>query len=282
VVPMEDGLTTMAGARYRRLSERAFWGSAALLIFLAYVIVALGIGKGNLAQSVLVSFINLLSLVTVAVPIRLLLLRHVIGRNSWFQLALHAVLATAFSLVWYWFMMVLIGLSDGPSPLRFQVRPFVVDTAAAWQLLQGVTAYALLAALAEVRSRGAERGLVAMPASGAEPEGKEPVLSRYFIRRDDEFHPVDVSQIISITGADDYAEVATTAGRHLVRMTLSDFERTLESDNFIRVHRSRIVNVDRIQRAEPAGNGRMLLHMEDGEIVQASKTGARLLRDRVL
>jgi DNA-binding LytR/AlgR family response regulator len=48
------------------------------------------------------------------------------------------------------------------------------------------------------------------------------------------------------------------------------------------VHRSRIVNVERIERAEPAGGGRLLLHMEGGETIVASRAGSRLLRDRVI
>jgi DNA-binding LytR/AlgR family response regulator len=65
-------------------------------------------------------------------------------------------------------------------------------------------------------------------------------------------------------------------------MTLAEFEKSLDPAQFIRVHRSRIVNVDRIERAEPAGGGRLLLHMQDGEAIPASRTGSRLLRDRVI
>lgn len=79
-----------------------------------------------------------------------------------------------------------------------------------------------------------------------------------------------------------FLAVATTSGRHLVRMTLGDFEQALQSVRFIRVHRSHIVNVARIERAEPAGGGRMLLHMDNGEAVQTSRAGTRLLRDRIL
>jgi len=94
--------------------------------------------------------------------------------------------------------------------------------------------------------------------------------------------PVDVDAIVSIAGADDYAEVRTLDGSHLVRLTLAEFEKSLDPALFIRVHRSRIVNVDRIARAEPAGGGRLLLHMEDGEIIGASRTGSKRLKDRVL
>ncbi|HET7316321.1 MAG TPA: LytTR family DNA-binding domain-containing protein, partial [Sphingomicrobium sp.] len=102
------------------------------------------------------------------------------------------------------------------------------------------------------------------------------------IRTGDEMQPIDVGSIISIRGADDYAEVSTLGGTHLVRMTLTEFEQSLDPQRFIRVHRSRIVNVERVVRAEPAGGGRLLLHMQNGEAIPASRAGSRLLRDRVL
>jgi two-component system LytT family response regulator len=67
-----------------------------------------------------------------------------------------------------------------------------------------------------------------------------------------------------------------------VRMTLSEFEQSLDPGRFIRVHRSRIVNFERIARAEPAGGGRLLLHMDDGEAIAASRAGSRILRERSL
>jgi DNA-binding LytR/AlgR family response regulator len=42
------------------------------------------------------------------------------------------------------------------------------------------------------------------------------------------------------------------------------------------------VNTHRIARAEPAGGGRLLLHMETGHTISTSRDGARLLRNRVL
>jgi DNA-binding LytR/AlgR family response regulator len=177
--------------------------------------------------------------------------------------------------------MVLIGVSRGGSFVEFAVQAFFPTPAVAWQLLQGVTLYAVLACLTYLRARPPLPSFVVVP-QAQEAVAKDQSPSRYFIRKGEDIHPIEISQIVSITGADDYAEVVTTSGRHLVKMTLTEFENTLEVDNFIRVHRSHIVNVDRIARAEPAGGGRMLLHMDNGEMISASRAGSRLLRDRVI
>jgi DNA-binding LytR/AlgR family response regulator len=117
----------------------------------------------------------------------------------------------------------------------------------------------------------------------AEPEARPDAgLSRYFVRIGDELRPLDIDTVVSIGGADDYAEVRTLAGKHLVRVTLADFAQSLDPAKYVRVHRSWIVNTHRIARAEPAGGGRLLLHMETGQTISTSRDGARRLRDRVL
>ena len=264
----------------RRFSAPTFYAIAALLFFLSYLVVLMLINPGSWRDRAVASFINLVPVAILALPVRFVIVRYLTGWRGGAQLAVHLVLAPIFSLAWYWMLMILIGLVAGQSATRFEVRPFFVDVAVAWQLLQGLTVYSLVAAIFYMRARPPAPSFVI--GGAAAPERHKPALSRYFIRRGEDIHPIDVAEIISISGADDYAEVATTGGRHLVRMTLNDLEKALEGGSFIRVHRSRIVNVDRIARAEPAGGGRMLLHMEDGEILQASRAGARLLRDRVL
>jgi len=203
-----------------------------------------------------------------------------IHRSMPIQLLGHIAIGAAFSLLAYWLLMVLLGLIHGVSATEFEVRPFL-ERNMAWQLLQNVTTYGMIVAIAALHGRP-EPVTMFIGDAGTEAGEQENGLSRYFIRSGDEIRPIDVVRIVSITGADDYAEVATLDGRHLVRMTLAEFERSLDPARFIRVHRSRIVNVKRIERAEPAGGGRLLLHMEDGEIIAASRAGSRLLRDRVI
>jgi len=264
----------------KQISTSMFNALAVGLVFLSYLAVFRLTSDRSLGENVVSAIINMTPLLLLAAIVRSVLLKQVIGRSTARQLAAHVVLAPAFSLLWYWLLMVLIGVRHGESLLQFSVEPFFPKPAATWQLLQGITLYGLVATISYMR---AQPPLPRFVVDTSVPQAaKEPSLSRYFIRQGEDIHPIDVSQIVSISGADDYAEVATLGGKHLVRMNLAEFEAALEGASFIRVHRSRIVNVDRILRAEPAGGGRMLLHMENGEIVQASRAGTKLLRDRLL
>ena len=193
------------------------------------------------------------------------------------QAAAHLLLGTIFALLTYWLLLVLLGIVDSASAIDFEVRPFV-SRVMAWQLLQNLTIYGLIAVLA-YRPMQVQ---APTPATSKTEPGPPDTLSRYFIRKDEEILPVDVGSIVSIAGADDYAEIATVKGRHLARLTLSRFEQTLDPARFIRVHRSRIVNLDHILCVEPAGDGRLLVHMDDGEAIATSRTGAKAIRARVI
>jgi two-component system LytT family response regulator len=210
--------------------------------------------------------------------------RFVLGRRWWLQALLHFGLALAFAICWYVSYLSLSGwlrgsLAGGNLTIR-QFLPIVVG----WQIFQGMVLYAAWAAsivAVEARRRmllAEERARVAELAAGTRP----PEPTRLMVRGDDELLPLEVDEIVAIRGSDDYSEVLTPTGRRLVRRSLSAFARDLPTTRFVRVHRSWIVNLDRLVRAEPAGNGRLQLSLSHGDPIVASRTGSRLLRERVI
>ena len=248
-----------------------------LMVFSAYTL-ALGVGHGGpLRDAVPGALANTIPTVAFGLVAFALTRGWLIKRPPAVQVTGHLLLCAAYTVLSYWLLIVLLGAANAFSVIQFNVEPFPVR-ASVWQMLENATVYGIIAALAY---RGTGHPEVSVVLTDRAEESR-PGLSRYFIRIGDEIQPIDVQSILSIRGADDYAEVATLNGKHLVRMTLAEFEKSLDPSRFIRVHRSRIVNVDRIARAEPAGGGRLLLHMEDGEPIPASRTGSRVLRDRVI
>jgi hypothetical protein len=221
--------------------------------------------------------------------VRRFIIEKLVGRSAIRQTLGHAVLCMAFLVLSFWVLIILLGMTSGASPFTFEVKPF--GKGSAWQLLENATTYAAIAALSYLQAwrpvanakSAAGEGEVTLPAGLPDLERpRRPRASRHFIRSGEDILPVDVSRVVCITGADDYSDVATLDRNHLVRMTLAEFEKSLDAAVFVRVHRSSIVNVDLIERAEPAGGGRMLLHMANGQVIQSSRAGARLLRARVI
>ncbi len=219
---------------------------------------------------------NTVPVVIFGAVVRRIILSRLIGKSVRVQIVGHATLCIAFSLCSYWLLIVLLGVGNSPSPLNFVVRSFVTS-GMAWQLLENVTVYAVIAAVcyagaappAKPSPRADQAGL-------AKPAGERP--TRLLVRIGEELRPIDLNRIVSISGADDYAELSTLDGKRLVAMTLAEFGASLDPARFVRVHRSRIVNLDHVEKAEPAGAGRLLLHMDNGEMISTSRSGAQTLK----
>jgi two-component system LytT family response regulator len=82
---------------------------------------------------------------------------------------------------------------------------------------------------------------------------------------------LDVTDIDWIEAADYYACLHVGNDTHILRRALSELERDLGDDRFVRIHRSVIVNLERIHGLEL---------QEGGEYEVVLKTGARLRLSR--
>lgn len=299
------------------MKHRYFDLLAIVGVLVAYSLTIRLAAHASVGESVLGGIANTIPVVIFGAIVRRIILHRLVGKPAGIQLLAHLPLCLAFSTLSYGLLIVLLGLFNGGSSSGFLVKPFS-GGGTAWQTLENVTTYALIAAMSYLQAQHGRHDRAPVEPAGARPEPERPTpavvpeqaglqatadgtgflttaspsepddaradteLSRYFVRIGDELRPIDIDSVVSIGGADDYAEVWTLSGKHLVRMTLTDFTKSLDPAKFARVHRSWIVNVHRIARAEPAGGGRLLLHMETGQTISTSRTGARLLRDRVI
>lgn len=201
------------------------------------------------------------------------------------QAVIHVPLALGYSWVWYIVGRLLGAGLDGARGRGFELV-WLPEAAIAWQLTQGISVYAAVVAAAYATLSADQRLQTHQQGEGerttAAPAAPPPV-SRFLARAGDGFAPIDVADIVLVEGADDYSEVTTLSGeRRLVRLSLKAFEARLASANFLRVHRSALVALDRLISVEPAGGGRMLLHLPGGRILQTSREGARRLRARLI
>jgi two-component system LytT family response regulator len=75
-----------------------------------------------------------------------------------------------------------------------------------------------------------------------------------------------------ITTAGHYLELHTRSKTHLIREKLSQLETRLDPKFFVRIHRSTIVNLDRIKSFHPLFNGDQLIILKDGQELNLSRT----------
>lgn len=76
----------------------------------------------------------------------------------------------------------------------------------------------------------------------------------------------------------DYVRLKTRSRRHLIHDTLSHLEAQVDPEQFVRIHRSIIANLECVREMEPYFNGEYFLVMQDGTRLKSSRT----YRDRLL
>lgn len=97
-------------------------------------------------------------------------------------------------------------------------------------------------------------------------------LARIVVKQSGRVSFVSVDEIDWIEAADNYVQLHVARETHLVHGTLARLEASLEPDDFLRVHRSVIVNVRRIRSLEPLFHGEYRILLESGEEVTSGRT----------
>lgn len=102
------------------------------------------------------------------------------------------------------------------------------------------------------------------------------VKGKITIPQQDGFEVVDINDILFCKADDNYTEIHFNDSKKLVSKTLKYFEDILESNSFARVHKSFLVNVNKIVKYKKGKGGSVLLS-NGKEIVVSSSKKANLL-----
>jgi two-component system LytT family response regulator len=115
----------------------------------------------------------------------------------------------------------------------------------------------------------AER-LTALLENRHSPETK--VLRRLAVRERERIRYIDVSDVDYLTAEGNYVRLHVGRETHLIRLTLSALERDLDDERFQRIHRSTIVNLDRVAELQPWGGGDYVAILKDKQKLRVSRT----------
>jgi two-component system LytT family response regulator len=102
-------------------------------------------------------------------------------------------------------------------------------------------------------------------------QGARKPLDRLVIKSSGRVYFVKTEDIDWIEAAGNYARVHVGAESHLLRETMSALEAKLDSNRFVRIHRSTIVNLERIQELQPWFHGDYVVILQDGRQLTLSR-----------
>jgi two-component system LytT family response regulator len=95
---------------------------------------------------------------------------------------------------------------------------------------------------------------------------------RFLIPVRDKTIVVDANQIDWIEATDYYVTLHAGTAAHLLRQTMDEIEKQLDRRQFFRVHRSAIVNIDRVREIHPLFRGDCALVLADGRRIKLSRS----------
>jgi len=144
-------------------------------------------------------------------------------------------------------------------------------------LLKPVARERLAEALARLRERRA-RPPVDVPALRASARPAGAPLERVVIRDGPHVHVVPTERIDFVEAQDDYVAFRTGGRTLLKEQTLADLETQLDGRRFVRIHRSYLLNIERLARVELYAKDSRVAILHDGTKLPISRSGYQRLQ----
>jgi hypothetical protein len=107
------------------------------------------------------------------------------------------------------------------------------------------------------------------------------ILDRIALKTGNKIQVVLVQDILFLQAEGDYVRIFTLEGKYLKEQTMKYFEEHLPYHQFVRVHRSVIVNVEMISRVDLYEKQTQRLTLRNGQQIKTSPSGYKALRNRL-
>jgi two-component system LytT family response regulator len=131
------------------------------------------------------------------------------------------------------------------------------------------------AAVRQARQKIGRATPVAELAQAARAPGE--FTERIVVRDGTRVHIIPAEKLDYVEAQDDYVALASEGRKFLKQQTIASLEASLDPACFLRIHRSFIVNLDRVAKIEPYGKDSKVAVLKDGHQLPVSRSGyARL------
>ena len=122
-----------------------------------------------------------------------------------------------------------------------------------------------------------ERAPLAELARAARPP--QDFLQRIVVKDGARVHIIPVDRLDYAESQDDYVALHSQGKSYLKEQTISSLEAALDPERFVRIHRSVIVNLERVAKIEPYAKDSRVAVLSDGSQLPVSRAGYERLRN---
>lgn len=111
--------------------------------------------------------------------------------------------------------------------------------------------------------------------------GKQKCIQRFAVSMNNKTIFIKTDDVDWIESADYYVQLHIGNKTHLLRESMNRLEEQLDIDKFVRIHRSTIVNIERIREIESAFNGDSIVTLKTGAKLKLSRSRKKLLKEKL-
>jgi two-component system, LytTR family, response regulator len=134
-------------------------------------------------------------------------------------------------------------------------------------------------ALEHAKSHMKKNKSIPVDALASEAGMKSAPLERILIKDGSRVHVIPVDKIDYFEAEDDYVAIKSGGKSFLKQARMVELEKELDSNAFVRVHRSYILNIERIARIELYAKDSRMAILKDGTKIFISRTGYDKLKE---
>ena len=110
---------------------------------------------------------------------------------------------------------------------------------------------------------------------------KKTYLTRLMVKLTNRVILLKVSDIDWIEADGNYAKLHVGSKSHLLREKMQELEEQLDPNKFVRIHRSIIVNLERVKEMHPHFNGDFIVVLDSGAQLKLSRSRREILESRL-
>ncbi|MTI23185.1 response regulator transcription factor [Fulvivirga sp. RKSG066] len=106
--------------------------------------------------------------------------------------------------------------------------------------------------------------------------------SHLFVQKSEKLFNLEVKDIMHLEASGDYTVLTTKDDQYLSSSGIGKLEEKLNPDQFIRIHRSTIINLNYLKEIEKHFNGGLIVKMQNAKSFPVSRTYAKEIRKKVV
>ena len=195
------------------------------------------------------------------------------GNGCYHNIATYCLLAGILITVWVWVGNQIMQLFCSNA-----LYVAFLKTATGWRIMEGLLFYVvvILSYSQHVHHIRLSEQIDALQKTLEKQAG---ALSRVAVKERKAIHVIPIEEIDYLEAYGDYVQLHTAKGVFIKEQTMKFYEEKLPFPQFVRVHRSFIVNVNQVAKIELYEKENYRLYLKNGKTVKTSGAGYKILKE---